>query len=922
MELTRQQIAAIRYAGRNLQLIACAGSGKTEVVARRVAHLLTRRQRRLQPRNVAAFTFTNKAAAELKDRIFRRTSEVQRDAATGMADMYVGTIHGFCQELLNTEVPKYLKFEPLDAVRQKLYIDRKSRQTGLTQCTRLTGRRGKLRRYVDTERYSAALSALREDNVQTTRLRRCSVYNLGLPAYHQTLDTDGYLDFSAMLELAVTELEHNANLRERLAERLKCIVVDEYQDVNPVQERLINMLHDLGAGLCVVGDDDQTIYQWRGSSVGNILTFEHRYPDVKQIRLEHNYRSSQGVIETARTFAEGVQDRLPKSMKYGDAQKHEPGDIVALAFDDPSAEATYIAKTAKSLRGVRFSEGAVARGLAWSDMAVLLRSVRRNGDPIAAAFKEAGIPFVVSGIANLFDTAEAEAARQLFHYIAGNTVGSGDHRVKPPSRRALRNHWKQAELGVQSTFLTTALKYADSIHAGLREGSVNSPSIQAVYLRFLELIHLREEDVPDARGQAVLFNLGRFSEVITDWESIHFADQTPSFYEGFSAFLYYDGDDTYSEGGQDRSYVTPDAVQIMTVHQAKGREWPVVFLPALLKNRFPCRMVPSQIWQLLPREAFLGADRYDASNDDERRLFYVAMTRSKKFLHMTWAPVPGNRMAKSKSAFWDEVLASTWVERQQPSYRGRLRASPKPRVSVADVEFTFSELKYMFECPYQFKLRVLYGFNAPIERPLGYGKSLHDALAEVHYCAMRNEPVTVSQVPGLVERHLRTPYAFGELKQRLEAAARRDIAKYIRDNEHRFHEIEFSEQTVEVNLGNGVSIKGRIDLVRQTDTGKVTIVDLKSNERAQSEHITKYQLHTYALGYEALTGRDADFVEIYELDKGNAKRTPVNDHFVSDVRKRTRRAASDLRRMRLTPKPSRTKCTECDLSSLCGASRA
>ena len=114
--------------------------------------------------------------------------------------------------------------------------------------------------------------------------------------------------------------------------RIKHVIVDEYQDVNPVQEAIVWSLHDLGAQICVVGDDDQTIYQWRGSDVQNILTFQKRYPSVAQVRLEENFRSSEGIVETARAFIEQNPDRLPKKMKPTDAQDYEPGDIVALSF--------------------------------------------------------------------------------------------------------------------------------------------------------------------------------------------------------------------------------------------------------------------------------------------------------------------------------------------------------------------------------------------------------------------------------------------------------------------------------------------------------------------------------------------------------------------------------------------------------------
>ena len=915
MDLTKTQQEAVRYSGKNLQLIACAGSGKTEVVAQRIAYLLTRRRQRLEPRNIVAFTFTNKAAAELKERTIVRTREAfGSEPLTGMADMYVGTIHGFCQELLKNEVPKYLKFEPLEAVRQKLYVDRNSRLTGLTQCSAVSGRR--LRRYIDSDCYIAALNALREDDTNKRFLKDCTVAEAGLPLYRKKLDEDGYLDFSAMLELAVEEIKRSKRLRKRLAERIKYVIVDEYQDVNPVQEHLIRLLSECGAGLCVVGDDDQTIYQWRGSSVQNIMTFGERYNGVKEIRLLDNFRSSKGIIETARAFIESVDDRRPKSMRYGGSQKYEAGDVVALSFGDPSEEAKYIAETMKSLRGVAFADGSRRRGLSWSDMSVLLRSVKNNGAVIADALQEAGIPFVVSGIANLFRTAEAAAARSLFHYIAGCRIKN----IAAPTHEMLRRAWRSARLGTAGARLTLALEYARTVRDGLADTTENSPTLQDVFLKFLELIRLREEEVAEGHGETSLFNLGRFSEVITDWESIHFTDDKKSLYEGFVAFLYYDGDDVYSEGWQDSSYVTPDAVQIMTIHQAKGREWPVVFLPALLKNRFPSQRRKSQIWQLLPHEAIANARRYDSSEDDERRLFYVAMTRSKKFLHITWAPILSNKLYKKRSKFWDEILESEWVKRRRQRYANRAKARVEPAKIVADVEFTFSDLKYMFECPYQFKLRVLYGFNTPIERPLGYGKSLHDALAEVHYCAMRGERIREADAAELVRRHLRVPYAFGELRARLEEAARRDIGNYISDNASEFIHIEFVEQNVEVNLGDGVSVSGRIDLVRRKDTEKVTIVDLKSNERSQEEEITEHQLHTYVLGYQELTGRRADFVEIYELREREQKRRSVDDDFIGDVRERTVEAAKALRNMRLEPEPSVQKCEVCDFSRLCSAS--
>ena len=751
MELTRAQEQAVAYPDRNLQIIACAGSGKTEVLARRVAYLLTRNaDDRLEPRNIVAFTFTDKAAAELKDRLLRRIKEATGAEITGAAEMYVGTIHGFCQELLRNEIPEYLKYEVLDRVRQTLYVDRNSKKTGLTTSTKLNGQ--SLRRWIDTDLYLASLAVLREDDVDAGLLSSCSVAD-ALHRYRDQLSSDSYFDFSAMLEIAVNELNRNKGIIERTSERVRYVIVDEYQDVNPIQEQLIRRLHELGAGLCVVGDDDQTIYQWRGSSVDNIVTFPKRYPDVRQIRLEENFRSTNGVIETASQFVDRIGARLPKRMRFADAHIFDRGDVVAVSFESPDEEATYIANTIKSLYGVAFDDGDTQRGLSWSDMAILLRSVRHNGSVITEVLRSAGIPFVVSGLENLFETEEARAARALFHFIAGEAIYVRKMPIRPPDHTKLLEHWENPRFGLDVENVHSAVRFATEIRDRLRiEDGRSVASIQAVYLQFLDELTLREENCPMGIGQVLLFNLGKFSQVVTDWESVHFRSSKFASFTGFAKFLYYRADGSYSEGSAGVDYVIPDAVQVMTVHQAKGREWPAVFLPALLKNRFPALTKKSTLWNLIPSEAVENASRYNGSLDDERRLFYVAMTRSQKFLSMTWAPVAGkNNRYTRKSIFWDEVRASKYVRRRVPDYSGLRRLTPRPRSHIANVEFSFSDLKYLYECGYQFKLRVLYGFDNPIVAPLGYGKSLHDALAEVHYRAMQGDYLSEGKRFGVGE---------------------------------------------------------------------------------------------------------------------------------------------------------------------------
>ena len=184
--------------------------------------------------------------------------------------------------------------------------------------------------------------------------------------------------------------------------------------------------------------------------------------------------------------------------------------------------------------------------------------------------------------------------------------------------------------------------------ANVDVGQFQVYNLQRQFMAFLETAALREERVPDGRGEVVFYNLGKFSQAISDFESIHFHSKPVEKYSSFANFLEYQADQAYPEGWQDSGYVTPDAVQIMTVHQAKGLQWPAVLVPQLVRNRFPNRGGGGRTpWHLLPAEAFDNAQRYKGGVEDERRLFYVAVTRAQKFLHLTWAPTPGNQQAQA-----------------------------------------------------------------------------------------------------------------------------------------------------------------------------------------------------------------------------------------------------------------------------------
>lgn len=912
MPLTKSQLAAIKHAKGNLQLIACAGSGKTEVVARHVTNLFSAKKEGgagLRPANVVAFTFTEKAAAELKDRIWQRCQE-KHPGLTGMAEMYIGTIHGFCLEFLRSEVPQFLKYDVLNEIQQTLLVDRSSVKSGLSQTYTLNG--AQLRRYVDTRVYLDTLDILRESGCDPKALKKNTAVQ-GLQLYEALLHDKGYLDYSAILTEAVRALSTNAQIRKRLAERIKVVITDEYQDVNPPQEALLREFSALGADVRVVGDDDQTIYQWRGSDVTNILTFSERYPKSKTINLEENFRSSEAITDVAELVIRKNANRLAKEMKSAKVQKYEVGDVVARQLGSPADEADYIADMCEALRGVLIKSGDEERAITWSDMAVLIR-VTAEADAIRDAFESRGIPFVSVGMNTLFDAPEAEAARQLFYMMVGRA-----------SAKDVVAAWKDANLGVAESVLKAAVQEAVKTKAKMEaeddEVRFSIYNIQRQFMGFLERIGLCEEDVPNGRGELAFYNLAKFSQLISDFESINFHSKPVRKYESFAGFLQYQAENAYGETkGAEEKFVAPDAVQILTIHRSKGLEWPVVFIPQLVKNRFPLtRRGGRTPWHIIPSSCVANQARFLGSDEDERRLFYVAITRSMKFLHMTTAPTPGNQLYQRPSEFWNDVLESKFVKRTIQDYSSRKRGKPTAKPSVSNVNLSFSDMKYFFECPYQFKLRTVYGFNAPLDEALGYGKSLHDALAELHDRAIRGEKIGKDDAEELVDRHLRVPFAYPTLRRTMHDSAVRTVRDYIAARASEFDRIEFSEKPIEISMDDGVSVSGRIDLVRRRDTNEIAIVDLKSTERAQAEDLTEAQLHVYALGYRELTGHDADFVEIYELDTQTRKPRAVDEDLISDVRARVAATAAALRKNSFVTAPEESKCAKCDFKRLCSS---
>lgn len=371
--LSPEQQAVVDHRGGDLQVIACAGSGKTESISRRIAALIADGA---EPESIVAFTFTERAAAELKERVVERVAERMGAAFRDrLGPMYVGTIHGYCFRILQDHVPRYGNFDLLDPNRHAGLLSREYRTLKLSRLG--------ARHWQPIRDFAQTVDVMGNEMISVDDLGDIPLADC-VRDHRALLERYRLMTFSMMVQAAVEVLD-DLEIFERVHGRLRHLVVDEYQDINPAQEALIEKLATGDVELCVVGDDDQSIYQWRGSDVSNIVEFTHRREGATAITLDANRRSHAPIVRAASAFARSIPGRLDKEMVPVRPDGDRP--IIPWKADTAEAEATLIADAIARMR---------AQGRPYRDIAVLYRSVRGSAPPLLDALDARGIPYSCS----------------------------------------------------------------------------------------------------------------------------------------------------------------------------------------------------------------------------------------------------------------------------------------------------------------------------------------------------------------------------------------------------------------------------------------------------------------------------------------------------------------------------------------------
>jgi DNA helicase-2/ATP-dependent DNA helicase PcrA len=904
-ELTGEALAAVKHRGSHLQIIAAAGSGKTEVVSQRVADLLADG---VPARAIVAFTFTERAAEELKERIALRVeNRLGKEALDLLGGLFVGTIHAYCFRLLQQHVPRYETFDVLDDNQLTAFLSREASRLSIKQLDPTN------RLFAAIERFLQSVDVVENEMLDPASMPE--PFRTVLLDYLDALDRYRLLTYGQQIGRALGELE-KPEVRNLVMTDLRHLIVDEYQDVNPAQERLIELLAGPGVEVCVVGDDDQAIYQWRGSDVANIIDFSKRYSPVKTFTITRNRRSRPGIIECANRFSASIPHRLPKTMDQFRADGGGLPEVVLWHDADELGEAGWIANMICDLND---------RGVPYRDIAVLVRS-RAAYRKLVDQFATFDIPVQPAGRTGLFDQPEAAVLGRTIVWLTGQDWRDPRSAPVAVTDQSLLDEYVRVfalPAGARKRLLRVLPEWKAVVPKEGRTANL----VGELYELYAEL-GVKSWDFSDPVQLNRLGTLARFTALLADYESVRRRarpdanspgeqvggeDRGTWYYRNLGIHIVNYAQGAY-EGFDGESDFTLDAVDLSTIHAAKGLEWPVVFVPSMTAKRFPStRNGQTQQW-LVPRTDF-AANRYEGTDADERRLFYVAMTRARDWLSISRHERVTTQRAAA-SPYYSE-LASLEIDQTTIDYP----TIDPVRTDEEAISITYSELAAFLDCGMAFRLRNLLGFQPRLAPELGYGKAVHHVLRSVAEATRASGVVpTNSEIDDILDSSFFLPTANKVAHRELKNAARRLVSVYAATHADDLHRIWETERPFELRL-EGVTITGRADVILDFEGGTPTalaILDYKTSTSKDVEHALQLQIYADAGRREGLDVRAA---YVHDLKASDRSSIDVSTAAVLDAENVVRDAAVRLRSRNYDPSPGKG-CRSCEVRTVCPSAQA
>lgn len=1026
--LTDDQRSAVKFGKRRLLVVAGAGSGKTEVMARRIAWWIG--VKGISKDNVVAFTFTERAAEEMKFRIRGWIEKITPEGQeVSLGNMYIGTIHGFCIAKIREFWPdEYHNYDILDeAARSALILRGFNGVLALQPLRQALG----IGQYATIDSFMQAYDQLHEHNVFKIKLpsddppfqlgeeerewckQAALLTNVGeTPAalafgksvarYYAYLRCRRFLDFSTSQSEFIRRLAADKDRRQEIEGTGIHLVVDEVQDINPVQRQLIELLTGETGRLTAVGDHRQAIYGFRGAKVEIIAELWEAFKkadDAGVVDLQENFRSTPRIIDLANRWTNTLSPlRTMKTppMKHGNKRRkdYNSSHVALIGFDNREDEAAWISDAIRALVPSE-QEGAIhdkkdgaARGLAFSDIAVLVRS-STSVRTYMRALESAGIPCVVRAGPDLFSQPEVLLMLGALGVTSGQDefIGSEFNPKSMPNRikevlgcapkppevlkaaaRLLRQSGLSFDRKAEDRLLLAAEairrrvveghSYTSAQVAGLRTPGLRNyltsrNTIRRVFPQQLFHFLLSEAavdawDTCEGRGQTAMFHLGALSSLITGIETPGWTS-AQDFRWQIIGLCQYGAEEGRVE--EQPLMVQPDAVSISTIHSVKGLEFAAVFMADVQPQRFPSSFAKRKpnlpLEGKITRQIDIDGLADNDNNDGERRLMYVALTRAERFLLISHS---GNKTSKFIKEL-RTLVADTGgkVTDDSGQILHDLKYAPKEIRRDVHLATSFSDLRYYLECPHDFYLRKVLGFAPTIDQAFGYGRGVHNLLRAIHSDPKRwaevakDRPALEREIQKLIDRGLfYLRYTTSDPADNMRNKGRAVVADYVEHYAEELARLNFEpEKAFETLVGygdgdGGALISGAIDIVRQDNPPRVTLIDFKSgdpdsdNHQKLDEQEMKLQVAIYAVGAKKELEYQPEKGLVRYLDADDAKReleVPLDDVSIAEATALVSQTARRIRDRHFNAGPhtnadGSARCPDCDFLGLCGMKEA
>jgi DNA helicase-2/ATP-dependent DNA helicase PcrA len=966
-DLTARQRKAVTHGDGPLLIVAGAGTGKTTVITRRIAWLIA--EKRARPSEILALTFTDRAAFEMIERVDRLVPYGHNDAG-------ISTFHAFGDRLLREHALEaglsdrstvLSRAEQIIFLREHLFelpLDR-YRPLGdptrflsalVTLISRLRDEDVTPEAYLAAAQRLADASAARPEDRELAE-RAASQQELAAmyAAYERLMRASDRLDFGDQVSLALRLLRHHPDVLAEERRRYRYILVDEFQDTNHAQWEIVRLLAEEHGNVTVVGDDDQSIYRFRGAALGNILGFREAYPKAARVVLVDNYRSRQPILDAAHRLIrhndpdrlearEGLDKRLKARSRFSRAEP-ETGPIDLVGFTTGSDEADAIAeRIGRSIRAGRRA----------GEHAILVRG-NRDADPHLRALNMARIPWRFSGTAGLYRQPEVRVlisflravndpddSVSLYDLATSEIFGLAPADVTLALNRARRRRApladalrEAAEHPEDSPFGVRALEVVQSLMGSLdahRAMSTERSCGELLY-HFISGSGWLSRLDREARetGEERLANVARFFEIVRRQGGLLRDDRLPFLVAQLDTLIETGDDPSTADAEPDEG----DAVHVLTYHKAKGLEFPVVFLVGLVTDRFPGRdrRDAFEMPEGLVRDPIPGADHHTA---EERRLFYVGMTRAKEELVLTWAQDYGGRRSGAVSQFVTEALdlpPATPVEVVRPAILEQLSrhsGSPRDQAPAASaavigdrpLTLSYGQVNDYLDCPAKYRYGHVVRIPTPVSHQMVYGRALHAAAQAYHRRQLAGRPMALDELHAALDSAWESVgFLTREHEEARRAAAHAAVARFWEDQQRDPARPTAIEQDFTVAFGRD-RLRGRYDRVDRDEDGRVVITDYKSSDvrdlgTANRRARESLQLAIYALAHEAQRGTLPDELALHFLESGIVGRAAPSEGRLAKAHDQLAAAAEGIRAGRFEATPSAMRCGYCPFREIC-----